>query len=41
MKKPVVIGALTLAALGIISHRGSKIVAAQNSTRDILPLQLE
>ena len=41
MKKVVVISALTLAALGIISHRGSQIVAAQNSARDILPLQLE
>src|SRR6202790_3138005 len=41
MKKIVVIGALALAALGFISNRGSKTVVAQNSTRDILPLQLE
>src|SRR5580704_3977556 len=41
MKKLVVIGSLGLAALAIISNRGSKTVAAQNSTRDILPLQLE
>jgi hypothetical protein len=30
MKKFIVIGGLTLAALGIISHRGSKIVAARS-----------
>jgi hypothetical protein len=41
MKKLAVIGALTLAALGVISHRTSKIVAAQNPARDVLPLQLE
>ena len=41
MKKLVVIGAVTLAALGIVSYRSSKIVVAQNAARDILPLQLE
>src|SRR6202140_3164013 len=41
MKKFVLIGAVTLAALGIFAYRSSKIVAAQNSARDILPLQLE
>jgi DNA-binding beta-propeller fold protein YncE len=41
MKKLVVIGSLTLAALGMISYRGAKTVVAQNSGRDILPLQLE
>src|ERR1700720_1955317 len=41
MKKLVVIGTLALAVVGIGSYRCSKIVAAQNSARDILPLQLE
>ncbi|HEV7510744.1 MAG TPA: hypothetical protein VGO27_03545 [Candidatus Acidoferrum sp.] len=41
MKRFVVIGAVTLVALGIVSYRSSKIVVAQNSARDILPLQLE
>jgi hypothetical protein len=41
MKKLVVIGAVTLVALGIVSYRSSIIVAAQNAPRDILPLQLE
>src|SRR6202140_2824974 len=41
MKKFVLIGAVTLVAIGTIWHRSSKIVAAQNSARDVLPLQLE
>src|ERR1700688_372781 len=41
MKNLIVIGALTLAALGTICHNSAKIVVAQNSGRDILPLQLE
>jgi hypothetical protein len=41
MKKFVVIGGLSLVALGIISSYGSKAAVAQNSTREILPLQLE
>src|SRR3984893_15150887 len=41
MKTLLVFGALMLTGLGIIAHRGSKVVAAQNSGRDILPLQLE
>ena len=41
MKKSVVIGAVTLAALGIVSYLSSKMVVAQNAARDILPLQLE
>src|ERR1700693_1578168 len=41
MKKLVAIGTLALAAVGIGSHRSSKIVAAQNAARVILPLQLE
>jgi DNA-binding beta-propeller fold protein YncE len=41
MKKFVVIAGLSLVALGIISNYGSKKVVAQNSTREILPLQLE
>jgi hypothetical protein len=41
MKKLVMICVLMLSVLGLISHRGSKVVAAQNSGRDILPLQLE
>ena len=41
MKRFVVIGTVTLVALGIVSYRSSKIVVAQNSARDILPLQLE
>jgi DNA-binding beta-propeller fold protein YncE len=41
MKKLVVIGTVTLVALGIVCHRSSIIVAAQNAARDILPLQLE
>src|ERR1700692_4228647 len=41
MKKLVVISVLILVAIGTIWHRSSKIVAAQNSARDVLPLQLE
>ena len=41
MKKLVVIGVLMLLAIGIVPHRSSRIVAAQNSARDVLPLQLE
>src|ERR1700722_10315798 len=41
MKKLVMICVLMLSVLGLLSHRGSKVVAAQNSPRDILPLQLE
>src|SRR3984893_12157777 len=41
MKKFAVIGGLSLAAIGLISSHSSKTVVAQNSTRDILPLQLE
>jgi DNA-binding beta-propeller fold protein YncE len=41
MKKFAVIGGLSLAAIGLISSDSSKTVVAQNSTRDILPLQLE
>lgn len=41
MKKLVVISVLMLLAIGTIWHSSSKIVAAQNSTRDVLPLQLE
>src|ERR1700688_4650128 len=41
MQKLVVIGTVTLVALGIVSYRSSIIVAAQNAARDILPLQLE
>jgi DNA-binding beta-propeller fold protein YncE len=41
MKKFVLIGGLSLVVLGIISSYGSKKVVAQNSTREILPLQLE
>lgn len=41
MKKLVVISVLMLVAIGTIWHRSSKIVAAQNSARDVLPLQLE
>jgi DNA-binding beta-propeller fold protein YncE len=41
MKKFVLIGGLSLVMLGIISSYGSKKVVAQNSTREILPLQLE
>ena len=41
MKKFVLINGLSLVMLGIISSYGSKKVVAQNSTREILPLQLE
>jgi DNA-binding beta-propeller fold protein YncE len=41
MKKFILIGAVALAALGLVSYRSSKIVVAQNAARDILPLQLE
>src|SRR3979490_1194530 len=41
MKKFVLINGLSLVMLGIISSYGSKKVVAQNSARDILPLQLE
>jgi DNA-binding beta-propeller fold protein YncE len=41
MKNLIVIGTLTLAALGTICHNSAKIVVAQNSGRDLLPLQLE
>src|ERR1700736_3012184 len=41
MKKFILIGAVALAALGIVSYRSSEIVIAQNAARDILPLQLE
>jgi DNA-binding beta-propeller fold protein YncE len=41
MKKFILIGAVALAALGLVSYRSSKIVIAQNAARDILPLQLE
>src|SRR6202051_4073458 len=41
MKKLVVIRVLMLVAIGTIWHRSSKIAAAQNSARDVLPLQLE
>jgi len=41
MKKFAVIGGLSLAAIGLISSDSSKTVVAQNSTRNILPLQLE
>src|ERR1700688_5027249 len=41
MKKFVLIGGLSLVMLGIISSYGSKKGVAQNSTREILPLQLE
>jgi hypothetical protein len=41
MKKLVVISVLMLVAIGTIWHRSSRIVAAQNSARDVLPLQLE
>src|ERR1700692_402405 len=41
MKKLVVISVLILVAIGTIWHRSSKIVAAQNSAREVLPLQLE
>lgn len=40
MKKLVVSG-LMLVTIGTIWHSGPKIVAAQNSARDVLPLQLE
>jgi DNA-binding beta-propeller fold protein YncE len=41
MRKFILIGAVALAALGLVSYRSSKIVVAQNAARDILPLQLE
>src|ERR1700732_3571077 len=41
MKKFALIGGLSLVGLGIISSYGSNTVVAQNSTREILPLQLE
>jgi DNA-binding beta-propeller fold protein YncE len=41
MKKFVLIGGLSLAVLGIFSSYGSKKAVAQNSTRELLPLQLE
>jgi len=41
MTRLVVLGAVMLGVLGTISHSGSKIVAGQNSGRDILLLQLE
>src|ERR1700704_2048186 len=41
MKRFVVIGGLSLAAIGLISIHSSKRVVAQNSAREILPLQLE
>src|ERR1700686_877408 len=41
MKKFVLIGGLSLVVLGIISSYGSKKAVAQNSTRELLPLQLE
>src|ERR1700676_2510031 len=41
MKKFVLINGLSLVMLGIISSYGSKKVVAQNSTREVLPLQLE
>jgi DNA-binding beta-propeller fold protein YncE len=41
MRKFILIGAVGLAALGLVSYRSSKIVVAQNAARDILPLQLE
>src|SRR3984893_12281600 len=41
MKTLLVFGALMLTGLGIIWHRSSKIVAAQNSAREVLPLQPE
>jgi hypothetical protein len=41
MRKFVLIGGLSLVVLGILSSYSSKKAVAQNSTRELLPLQLE
>jgi hypothetical protein len=41
MKKLLVVGGLVLLAVGLLAGRSSKIVVAQTTAREILPLQLE